>query len=325
MSSICSEVTLLAGLLTTGCTLQECSTHPRPALPLPDEVINRYQLPGPVQEELLVPIGGQDGVEYFRGRLSCGDELAEFHFLRPTAARDENLPFLLCLPILAGGKALMWHIAGDFAARGYAVAWSRRISSAMKPGQRAADLETLFRRTVFHNRMLLDWARRQDGIDKDRTAMLGVSLGGIIGSAVLALEPELRAGVLVMAGADLPDIILHSAESRILKWRAWRDRTDGLSGAELLRELDRTLQSDPARLSAYVDTDKTFLVATTLDQVVPMRNQDLLWESLGRPRRLLLPLSHYSAALAIGGILSSAHEFMEERFSQPVEQASPAF
>ena len=44
---------------------------------------------------------------------------------------------------------------------------------------------------------------------------------------------------------------------------------------------------------------------------------------LKKRNELLLPLSHYSAALAISGILDAAHEFMEEKFAQPVEKARP--
>lgn len=282
-------------------------------------------MPGEVREDSLVSIGGEAGVEFFRGRLSAGEEQAEFHFLRPSNPRGEARPFVLCLPILAGGKGLMWILACEFAERGYNVAWAERISRAMRPGQRGPELEDLLRRTVLHNRMILSWARQQEEIDADRNALLGVSLGGIVGSTVLALEPELRAGVLCLAGADLPEIIIKSGESRIDRWRRWRDRSDGMSNTELLRELDGSLASDPARLGAFVDTQKIFLVASLLDEVIPMHNQDLLWESLGRPQRLLLPLSHYSAAFAISGILDAAHEFMEEKFAQPVEKARPSW
>ncbi|MHC5065515.1 MAG: alpha/beta hydrolase family protein [Planctomycetota bacterium] len=314
---------ILAGLLSLGCSLQECSPHPRPALPIPDSLARQYELPGEVREDSLVPIGSEDGVQFFRGRLSAGSEEAEFHFLRPENPNAEARPFVLCLPILAGGKGLMWALALEFARRGYNVAWMERITRALRPGQRGPELEDLLRRTVLHNRMILTWARQQEEVDADRSALLGVSLGGMVGSTVLALEPELRAGVLCLAGADLPEIIIKSEESRVISWRRWRDRRDGMGRVELLRELDRNIASEPSRLGAFVDSRKTFLVASLLDEVVPMHNQDLLWESLGRPQRLLLPLSHYSAALAISGILDAAHEFMEEKFAQPVEKARP--
>ena len=56
-----------------GCVHVPPPTHPRPALPLPPEIVERYALPGPVVEELLVPIGAEDGVRFYRGRLRSGD------------------------------------------------------------------------------------------------------------------------------------------------------------------------------------------------------------------------------------------------------------
>jgi hypothetical protein len=56
-------------------------------------------------------------------------------------------------------------------------------------------------------------------------------------------------------------------------------------------------------------------VHATLDEVVPAANQDALWESLGRPRRLLLPLGHYSAALALWPILAAVDDFLAGCFA----------
>lgn len=287
-------------------------THPRPALPLPPEVAERYELPGPVVEELLVPIGAEDGVSFHRGRLRSGDELAEFHFLRPEGAAQP--PFVLCLPILAGGRELMWIVAGGLADRGYAVAWSERVARALDPGQRGHDMETLLRRTIVHNRMLLEWVRQRDDVDPRRHGCVGISMGGMIGAVLLAVEPELLGGALCMAGGDLAGIALTSSEIQAVRWRQWRHETDGVSGDELRRELRRLLVSDPARAGAYVATERVLLVGTALDEVVPPANQDLLWESFGRPERHILPLGHYTAMLAFPSVLGSVDDFLERRF-----------
>ncbi|MEE9125565.1 MAG: hypothetical protein V3U11_00340, partial [Planctomycetota bacterium] len=81
--------------------------------------------------------------------------------------------------------------------------------------------------------------------------------------------------------------------------------------------IERELLTEPLRFGPHVSSDKVFLVATRLDQVVPMHNQDLLWESLGRPERLVMPLSHYSAVLGVGRILSSADRFLAARLGAP--------
>jgi len=310
---------LVASLLvaaTLGCAHQPEPTHPRPALPLPNQIANRYALPGPVIEESFVPIGDEDGLLIFRGQLACGDELADFHFIRP--ANDPNAPFVICLPILAGGDFLMWLVATELAQRGYATAWTARLGSALSPPQRGPDLERLFRRTVLHNRILLAWARRSADIDRDRMGCVGISMGGIVGGVLMALEPGLRGGALCLAGGDIAGMLMVSRENRVVEWRRWRHLADGASGAELLRELREDLVSDPAFLGPYVPTEKVLLVGSSFDEVVPPVHQEMLWESLGRPQRDMLPLGHYTSALAFGAMLSRVDRFLGQRL-EPIQ------
>ena len=328
MWSICSKrvsgarrlVAGIAVLAIAGCAHVEAPAHPRPSLPLPPDLVQRYALPGPVVEESLVPIGGDNGIRFYRGRLRCGDELAEFHYLHPENGSAQ--PFVLCLPILAGGRALMWILATSMAERGYAVAWSERVASALKPGQRGHELEQLFRRTITHNRMILEWVRGRPDIDPERQGCIGLSMGGMIGAVLLAVEPELRGGALCLAGGDLGGIMLASAEPRARNWRRWRHEADGAYGEELRRELRELLVSDPALIGPYVETERVLLVGGALDDVVPPHHQDLLWESFGRPERHVLPLGHYTAVLAFDSMVDSVDGFLERRFEQSGRHAA---
>jgi hypothetical protein len=310
-----SALSIGAALGLGGCTTTAPPSHPRPPLPLPSAVAACYALDARVDETTLVPVGGTDELGFWRGRLASGDERVDFHFVTPAAPAAEPRSFVLCLPILAGGEDLMWLVATDLASRGHAVAWTRRIESALRSGQRSDDLERLFRRTVVQNRALLAWARAQPELDATRTALLGLSTGGLVGAALLAVEPRLAAGALCLAGGDLPDLLTVSAEDRVVRWREDRVRDEGLPLTELQRELDRELTSDPALLAAFIATERVLMVGARWDEVIPWRNQQLLWESLGRPQRLLLPLGHYSAALALGPVLTAVDRFYRRRFA----------
>jgi len=59
-------------------------------------------------------------------------------------------------------------------------------------------------------------------------------------------------------------------------------------------------------MASAIATDKVLFVSADFDDVVPQSNQDLLWEALGRPARMNVPLGHYTAVLAIGPILTAA-------------------
>lgn len=302
-------------LLLGGCTTALPPQFARPALPMPPAVAAHYALPGEVM--LRASLQQQDRID---GSLVAGDERAEFHLLLPPGPPR---PLVVLVPILAGGDALMQALAVRMLARGFAVGWCDRVASALRPPQRGPDLERLFRRTVVHQRMLLAWARSSGPVDGSHTFVLGVSLGGMVTAVLMAVEPEVEAAAMCLAGADLPDLILHSRENRVLHWRDFRRQVDGIGDFSVGAELRRDLVSDPLHLAPFVPTDKVLLVEAHFDDVVPPWNQMVLWEAFGRPRRFSLPLGHYSAALAINPILDAVGEFFRARLADAAAAATP--
>ena len=269
-----------------------------------------------MREQYLVPIGGENGLRFFRGYLHAGAEHAEFEVVLPESATAQRpVPFVLCLPILAAGDNLLWAIGAALGSKGYAVGWTRRVAPALRPPQRGWDLEVLCRRTVIHDRMLLVWARRQAELDPERLGALGVSFGGMVATALLAVEPDLKGAAVCLAGADLAGLVRDCSENRVQTWTRWRQCADGIGEAELVREIEREAGSEPARMGVYVAAERVLLVGATYDTVIPRPFQDLLWESLGRPIRFLVPFGHYSAVLALGRVLDEVDRFLQMRFA----------
>jgi pimeloyl-ACP methyl ester carboxylesterase len=236
------------------------------------------------------------------GTLTAGPEQVHFQ-LRRHGAGDR--PLVLLVPILAGGEDLMDQVANRLQDRGFDTAFCARVGPALKPPQRGPELDELFRRTVLHQRLLLRWLR-QDAAPPPRIYVLGISLGGMVATVLTALEPTLAGAALVMTGGGIAELVLVSSEPRVQAWRRWRHTADAVGDDHLRWELAALLRYEPLRFAPAVPTRKVLFVGGTLDTVVPPRHQDLLWEALGRPARLDVPLGHYSAALAIGPILDAA-------------------
>ena len=300
---------LLAPLLGTlgSCSFTPPPVFPRPALPLPAPLHADFALPD-APRLLRLDADGETGVA--DGEIACGAETIHFHLHR---ADVPERPLVLLVPILAGGEDLMRLLARRFVARGYHAAWCDRAGAALRPPQRGADLHRLFMRTVLHQRALLAWLPHCDSVRPPAIFACGVSMGGMVTAALAAVEPGLTASAMCLAGADLPAILLDSGERRIEEWRDWRRSADGIAGSPLRHELEVALQCDPLRLAPFVATDRVLLVATRFDDVVRPRYQDLLWEALGRPGRLSVPLGHYSSALALDAILDAIASFFDER------------
>ncbi|MFO1029885.1 MAG: hypothetical protein U1F60_02295 [Planctomycetota bacterium] len=293
----------LCGLaLFAACHTTPPPARPRPVLPCPPDLTTPAQVGRPT----LVQIERQDdGTE--TGALDGAGERVHFTRWRTVQRHGGAPPIVLLVPILAGGEELMHSVATGMVERGFDVALCRRVGSALKPPQRGPELEDLFRRTILHQRLMLAWLRDQAG-EPVEICVMGLSLGGMVGTTLTAIEPSIRGVTVCLSGGDLGDLVIASSESRVRRWRAWRHDQDGVGDDTLRQELRQALDHEPLRAARAVPTGKVLFVGGTFDTVVPSRHQDLLWEALGRPRRLALPLGHYSAFLALEVVLDAAAE-----------------
>jgi pimeloyl-ACP methyl ester carboxylesterase len=251
-----------------------------------------------------------------RGELHYGTEVIPFTVQRVLPRPEPPPPMVLLVPILAGGQELMDLVATRLLARGFDVASCARAGSAMRPPQRGPELDELFRRTVLHQRVLLRHLRQLPTPPR-ATCVLGISLGGMVATALAAVDPELSAAAIVVSGGDVANLVTVSSEPRVQTWRTWRRETDGVGDDCLGDELRQRLHHEPIRLARAVPTAKVLFVGGTLDSVIPPRHQDLLWEALGRPRRVDLPLGHYTAALAIDGVVAAAASHFATAIAAP--------
>jgi dienelactone hydrolase len=290
----------LLAVLAGGCTFQTGPNCPRPALPLPAWTMTERSLEQPRLEELQDHGGGIS-----TGRLVGNGETVRFRLRRQNQAATPA-PLVVLVPILAGGEDLMDQVAQGMCAQGFDVAFCARAGSALKQPQRARELDELFRRTVLHQRLLLAWLRGPENPHPAATFALGLSMGGMVTTVLAALEPDLAGVAICLAGGDLASMVLSSTEERVQKWVDWRFLADGIGHDSLQWELEQCLRHEPLAFAACIPTEKVLFVSAQFDTVVPKRNQDLLWEALGRPARMQVPFGHYSSALAINTVLAAA-------------------
>ncbi|MEO6596317.1 MAG: hypothetical protein ABIP94_16330 [Planctomycetota bacterium] len=291
-------------LLAIAWSLCSCSFSASPSYPRPEVALAWPSFAAAVAAPELESFD-ELGEGRATGVLVGGGETVRFHLRRGSAVAGPQ-PLVLVVPILAGGDDLMDQVAQRMTARGFDVAFCARAGSALRPPQRAPELDELFRRTVLHQRLLLAWLRHSAPTPPTALFALGMSMGGMVTTVLAALEPDLTGIAICLSGGDLAGLVPHSSEGRVQAWVDWRFRTDGVGFDHLGWELRQFLRHEPLAFAASVPTAKVLFVGAEFDTVVPRRNQDLLWEGLGRPARLQVPLGHYSAALAMDPILSAA-------------------
>ena len=197
------------------------------------------------------------------------------------------------------------------------------IANAKNEAEFFALLEQMIGRfvsTVIDIRRVVDWAQTQPDVDPERIALIGFSMGALVASVALANEPRLAAGVLVMGGADLHEILavcdheIEDARERILKQLDWS-----------LEQFKRALQEklagiNPARLVGMADPSRVLIIEAAKDTCVPKSARDSLWHAFGRPERISYLYDHRTAFLAmtfLGGysLQRQVYRFLDGAFA----------
>lgn len=179
-----------------------------------------------------------------------------------------------------------------------------------------------FEATIRDVRRLLRWAAARPEIDPRRIAVVGFSIGAILAADVMALEPRLQAAGLVMGGGRLHEIL---ATCPRRPGRARRNMIDltGWSREEYEEHIEPILAPvEPIHLAPAVDPERVLFVDAGADRCIPPSGRDALWEALGRPERLTLPLNHKVSFLTMTPLLghrTTRHlvDFLVRRFERP--------
>jgi dienelactone hydrolase len=320
----------LLGLLLVWAGLHLLLTHQAadPAyggpVPVPAEVAARFAYPefgSPV--ELLSEFAHSSGPGYVSRWVhfevtTPGEEsphrVQVIHYAPWGWAEDApaSRPAVVISPILGGKNEVAEILARSLALRGFHAGVVLRAETYFDAQQPDNRMERVMRTAIVDRRRTVDWLSGLPGVDPQRIGGLGVSMGGIGNSVLAAVEPRIQAVVIVMAGADLGDIMIHSEERRIGRFVAER-ALQGLAPAPLRDEIRRAIISDPLHLAKHVDARRTLFVQTQYDRSVPTANQELLFEALGRPRRILVPTGHYTSGLYGPYLIARAIGFLEEQ------------
>lgn len=312
-----ARLLLLAGLLVGlgGCSTTPASPDARPVQPLSDEDLARYALPAIDRAEIR-STRVEDGVEITKGVLTIEGKDLEFRTWVPVGKPGEKphpAPFVDILPILAGGDSLVRDLGLSLAEQGFASGTLERPGRTLREHESIEDLGKNWSSVIRHERAFLGWALSRPGIDGQGAGCVGLSLGGMLAVVVTAVEPRVRWSTICIAGGDLPDILLHSNETRVLRWGREQLAAGDGSPRNLQSALREGFGVEPARLALSVEPSKILFVRAAFDHTMPGRNTALLWECLGRPERITLPTEHYTSALFLPWVTGRIVDFARAR------------
>lgn len=154
--------------------------------------------------------------------------------------------------------------------------------------------------TVIDIRRTLDWAEARPEIDAQRIGLMGFSHGGMVAAGVAVQEPRLATTVLVMAGALLHQPMVRCSLARSEGMRSKALSEFGWTEEELEARIEAEFSYfEPANFPGRVDPAKVLIVEAAKDGCIPESGRQALWETMGRPERILLNYKHKQAFLSM--------------------------
>lgn len=203
---------------------------------------------------------------------------------------------------LADDARLERAICGALATRGIAalLVWMPYYGDRGRVAGRRPLLDADLRMSVRRMRQAVSDARRAlavlgacPEVRGSRVGLLGVSLGAIVGAVAAGVDGAVDRTVLVLGGADLPEILLHP--SRETSGARRRIEALGLSREELRSAL---MPIEPARYACRIGADRALLINAENDRVIPRAATERLRDAIGMPRLHWYKGDHVTAGLA---------------------------
>jgi hypothetical protein len=326
---------VLLALLAAGCTtLPRAGGTPHAVLPRPPIDLLR---PDPVGREAFVVtpeaptiedsvildvytwLKGSD-YDSFRLDFPGADGApARAHLLLPPGPGPH--PAVIVFPIRGGSHVVSEAVAKALVERGYAAAHLERrpLFPREETHVDLALTASRLRSQLLNGRRLLDWLASDPRIDPERLAAAGVSLGGMLAATLMGVDERIQAGIFIMAGGGLPEIIHDSADGR-LRW--FRERARAATGLETREEFVTELRSlvedvDPLTWASRIDPDRALLVSARFDRVVPGEHTRALWEAMGRPTWVRVPSGHYEILPFFWWSVGRGADLLDRVFAEP--------
>ncbi len=151
--------------------------------------------------------------------------------------------------------------------------------------------------------------------------ILGTSLGSIYASLTMGADPRVMAGVFIVGGGPLPEILTQSDQSGLAALRNARCEQMGICDpAAYQAELERNISTNPLELSDANRAQDVFMVIGTRDKTVPTANQEQLWDAWGQPEVVRIDKDHVGTILETSVTLQSR---IVRFFSRKLETSTP--
>ena len=215
---------------------------------------------------------------------------------------QSSAPLILFLHGYKGSKEDATTLARFMCPQGVAI----MAIDAMRHGERGGgdaavlpvDLEQVGQNmiaTIIDNRRALDYAATRDDVESDRILLVGVSMGGIFGSILTAVEPRIDGAALLVAGGRWDMLFQHSQHEVVQQCH------DAGVKVQMLKQ--HLAAVEPVNFAAHIAPRPLFMANGRQDRIIVPPSAQALYGAARQPKEI-----HWYDAGHIGTVIQAALE-----------------
>ncbi|TDX12913.1 MULTISPECIES: dienelactone hydrolase family protein [Petrotoga] len=150
----------------------------------------------------------------------------------------------------------------------------------------------------------------------ERNFMIGYCLGGMVSVIVNSLNSEIKHNFIIASGGNMAELVWESPTLEFTR-RELLKKKDNILYLNDRERLIKTFQEDlrnvgkfksiqeflnsnihplmkvdPAAYAKFLNREKVTFLEAAFDKTLPKNTRRVLWENLGRPRRMTVPIDH---------------------------------
>ena len=303
-------------VLLTGCAIKCRAPMDREPRPLPLRFVQAFSYDETVRVSSVARIRENGNVIVQRIKLAGGDQnslpIVVDHFENRTPGKKA---VILVLPILGGKNKHANQFAVFFAENGF----PSLVIHRKKDFRTWFDLDRIdeeIRHNVTDIRKVIDWMGTRPDLSRLGIGILGISMGALNSLMATAVDTRIDAAVLMLAGGNLPLILTHSREKRIIEKRRDYMEKNNLDINGFHERMKQSISLDPLAAAPYMDPGQILLMLALFDRVIPFETGQALRQKMGKPETAYLFSGHYTSVLYLPWARQVSLKFFKSKLGQ---------
>lgn len=217
-------------------------------------------------------------VDYYQLRIqvnaySTKENLSlKCHYYLKDSTRES--PLIIVAPPIEGISGREKSLIQFYVQKGFNVLVVEPIKNVSNAKIAIKDFEANLLAFVSGIRSAIDVMSSRNETDSNNIILWGSSMGAIYSSLVMGIDDRIKAGVLIVAGSSIPNIVGETSQRYIKNYRDVRIKEEELSDEEeFTTVLKAVMKVDPKNEVSKINFPPTYFIVATKDKTVPYKYQ----------------------------------------------------